>query len=151
MCSLQIRLPTVGLLQHAAPRAGNGQGSGAIAGVGDLQPAGQDCRPIELGMNFDGDWTNAVFQCHNSFQTSRARHLLFEADPLPVRSQELSVDFQPKGLRLWMFCRVDSAVIETYEACPVPATSDELAFRERFLVDHPTRAVTDRRLWLLDE
>ena len=146
-----MRPPALGLLQNPAPRAGDGQGSGPFAGVGDLQPAGQDRGAVQLGMNLDGDWSKIVPQGDDSLQASGAGRFLFQADPLPVRGQELPVDLKPEGLRHRVLCRVDSAVIEAHESRAVPTAANELALSERFLIDHPPRAVTDGWLRLLDE
>ncbi len=45
--------PAVRLAQHPTPGASHGQRCQLFPGIGDLKPASQDSRSVQLGMNLD--------------------------------------------------------------------------------------------------
>src|SRR5713226_2866465 len=90
--------PALGLAQDAAPRACDRECRWLFTCVRDLEPSSQDRGAIEFGVNFDRDGSNRVMQSDGGLRISVVRGRLLQAAPLPIRSQLLTVNFQPESL-----------------------------------------------------
>ena len=68
--------PSAHALERAAPHAAGGQGGRGRAGVGDLEPAGDHRRPVELGAHGHPQRANRVLQPHHGARPSACGYFL---------------------------------------------------------------------------
>ena len=110
----QVRLPALGLLEHAAPGVAGCQRRRSVAAVRHLQPARQHRRSVEQRMHLQGHPAQGVAQRDDDLQ-SFFRWAFLEPGPFPIRRQELPVEFHPEGLGGGVLLRVDAPVVEVDE------------------------------------
>ena len=126
-------------LEHARPGTGGRQWHGRFRMVGDLQPPLHEAGSVQLRVHLDRNGTVGVHQRHDELDPG------FDGDNLfghqgPVGTQGLSADLQRESLGFGMLTRVDALAFRRHETGAVPASADQLAANQRFLIGHQARA-----------